>query len=131
MLPLRRLWLIFAEFVTLTLAIVFVVTLIRPDWNPWRRNVVEIRESAAPGGLVTVANSGNPRISYAEAAKKAMVSVVNVSTSRELTDRRRRPQVRDPLFQRFFGFPDEGDEPESQSSLGSGVIVNADAEGGY
>jgi hypothetical protein len=30
----RRLWLIFSEFVTVTLAIIFVVTLIRPDWNP-------------------------------------------------------------------------------------------------
>ena len=49
----RRLWLIFAEFVTITLAVVFVVTLIRPDWNPWRRNVVEIRESgASSGGLL-------------------------------------------------------------------------------
>ena len=49
----RRFWLIFAEFVTITLALVFVVTLIRPDWNPWRRNVVEIRESVFnPGGLV-------------------------------------------------------------------------------
>ena len=50
----RRLWLLFAEFVTFTLAIVFVVTLARPDWNPWRRNVVEIRESAASGSLVRV-----------------------------------------------------------------------------
>ena len=41
----RRFWLIFAEFVTITLAVVFVVTLIRPDWNPWRRNVVPVDES--------------------------------------------------------------------------------------
>ena len=72
----RRLWLIFAEFVAITLAVVFVVTLIRPDWSPLRRNVVEIRESGSPtGGLFAVANSGSARASYADAAKRAMQSV--------------------------------------------------------
>ncbi len=127
---LRRLWLVFAEFVTVTLAIVFVVTLIRPDWNPWRRNVVEIRESAAPGGLLPVAATG-VRASYADAAKKAMVSVVNVSSSREANPRNP-PLVNDPLFRRFFGQQqDEQDDSEATGSLGSGVIVNADEKGGY
>ena len=83
----RRLWVIFAEFVTITLAVVFVVTLIRPDWNPWRRNVVEIREAATPGGMLNVGNNANAntiRLTYSEAAKKAMVSVVNVSSSRDV-----------------------------------------------
>ena len=71
----RRLWLLFAEFVAITLAIVFVITLIRPDWSPWKRNVVEIRESGtAVGGLLPVAGLGNVRSSYADAAKKAMQS---------------------------------------------------------
>src|SRR6266481_5535659 len=116
----RRLWLIFAEFVTVTLAIVFVITLIRPDWNPWRRNVVEIRESAAPGGLFPVGGAANARASFADAAKKAMVSVVNVSSSREGRPRAH-PLVNDPLFRRFFGQPDTQDEdPEATGSLGSG-----------
>ena len=128
----RRLWQIFAEFVTITLAIVFVVTLIRPDWNPWRKNVVEIRESAAPGSMLNVA-SASPRLTYAEAAKRAMVSVVNVSSSRELNLPRTHPRVADPLLRRFFPQPDDqdGENPEQQASLGSGVIVNADAKGGY
>ena len=125
----RRLWLIFAEFVTITLAVVFVVTLIRPDWNPWRRNVVEIRESvAAPGGLVAV--GGTSKGSYSEASKRALVSVVNISSSRDA--RRNHPLANDPLLKRFFGQPNEDeDEPETRSSLGSGVIVNADDTGGY
>ena len=127
----RRFWLIFAEFVTITLAIVFVVTLIRPDWNPWRRNVVEIRETTSgPGGLVAV--GGAIKSSYAEASKRAMVSVVNISSSRDVKANNNHPLANDPLFQRFFGQPNEdGDEQEIRGSLGSGVIVNADSKGGY
>ena len=127
----RRLWLIFTEFVAITLAVVFVITLIRPDWNPWRRNVVEIRESGSPtGGLVTVTNPGSMRASYADAAKRAMQSVVNISSSREV--RRRHPLMSDPLLRRFFGQTEEpGDETEMQGSLGSGVIINADEKGSY
>jgi serine protease DegQ len=131
----RRLWVIFAEFVTVTLALVFVVTLIRPDWNPWRKNVVEIRESVAPGGLLNVANPGNVRLTYSDAAKKAMISVVNVSSSRNVAALPAgHPLSNDPLFRRFFGQPEDQDDPaqtEAQASLGSGVIVNADDKGGY
>ena len=129
----RRFWLIFAEFVTITLAIVFVVTLIRPDWNPWRRNVVEIRESSSStGGLVAVGGQGGIRTSYAEASKRAMTSVVNISSSRDARTPSNHPLANDPLFQRFFGQPNGGDEePDIRGSLGSGVIVNADDKGGY
>jgi serine protease DegQ len=117
----RKLWLIFSEFVTITLALVFVVTLVRPDWNPWRRNVVEIHEAAAPGGLVPV--TAVPRIaSYSDAARKAMISVINISTSKEARLSRDHPFLNDPLLRRFFGVPEENDQP--QASLGSGVIVS-------
>ena len=129
----RRFWLIFAEFVTITLAIVFVVTLIRPDWNPWRRNVVEIREAVSPpGGLVAVGSPSTNRPSYAEASKRAMISVVNISSSRDVKVPSNHPLANDPLFQRFFGRPNgDEEEPEIRGSLGSGVIVNADEKGGY
>jgi len=128
----RRFWLIFAEFVTITLAIVFVVTLIRPDWNPWRRNVVEIRESASPAGLISVGNAGQSRPALADAAKRAMISVVNISSSRETKIPSNHPLANDPLFQRFFGQPNgDEDNPEVRGSLGSGVIINADEKGGY
>ena len=124
---------IFAEFVAITLAVVFVVTLIRPDWNPWRRNVVEIREAGAPGGLLAVANPGTIRTSYADAAKRGMLSVVNISSSRDVPARRH-PLMNDPLLRRFFGQSEEqgqGDDTETQGSLGSGVIINADDKGSY
>ena len=128
----RRFWLIFAEFVTITLAIVFVVTLIRPDWNPWRRNVVEIRESASPASLVSVGNASQSRPGLADAAKRAMISVVNISSSRATKVPSNHPLANDPLFQRFFGQQDgDDDNPEVRGSLGSGVIINADEKGGY
>jgi serine protease DegQ len=128
----RRLWLIFAEFVTATLAIVFVVTLIRPDWNPWRKNVIEIRESTSSGGLLNVASSAGLRLSYSEAANKAKTSVVNVSSQREVKSTKASPLSGDPFFRRFFPPTEEDpEEVENLSSLGSGVIVTADDKGGY
>ena len=117
----RKLWLLFAEFVTITLAIVFVVTLARPDWNPWRRNVVEIRESAASGSLLPVSAAAHST-GYSEAARKAMVSVVNISTSKQSQVARNHPFLNDPLLGRLFGIPDDVVQP--QASLGSGVIVS-------
>ena len=116
----RKLWLLFAQAVTLTLAALFVVSLVKPDWLAWRTHVVEVRESAPAGPIM--APVANPRaFSFSEAAKKATPSVVNISATRQV--RRRNPLLEDPAFQRFFGerfnMP-----PETQLSLGSGVIVS-------
>lgn len=121
----RKYWLLFAEFVTITLAIVFVVSLVRPDWNPWRRNVVEIRESAGGPGLSPVAAPRNA--GYSDAARAAMASVVNISTSKRVRQARVHPFLNDPLFRRFF--PDQPAEP--QSSLGSGVVVSVSGDKNY
>jgi serine protease DegQ len=116
----RKLWLVFAQAVTLTLAVLFVVSLVKPDWLAWRAQVVEVREAvpgAAPPGPPLAA--GRP-LSFSDAAKKAIPSVVNISATRQV--RRRNPMLDDPAFQRFFGerftLP-----PDTQLSLGSGVIV--------
>jgi len=117
----RKLWLVFAQAVTLTLAVLFVVSLVKPDWLAWRAPVVEVRE-VTPGGPV-VAQAVTPArvLSFSEAAKKAIPSVVNISATRQV--KRRNPLLEDPAFQRFFGerfnMP-----PETQLSLGSGVIVS-------
>ncbi|MDX2217802.1 MAG: trypsin-like peptidase domain-containing protein [Burkholderiales bacterium] len=118
----RKYWLLFAEFVAITLAIVFVVSLVRPDWNPWRRSIVEIRESAAADGVAQVAAQGAVVASYSQAAKRAMASVVNISTSKRARVPRNHPLLNDPLLRRFF--PDSPAEP--QASLGSGVVVSED-----
>ena len=59
--------------------------------------------------------------SLSSAARKAMPSVVNIFTSKEIKVPRN-PLMQDPLFRRFFG--DQLDtETQHSSSLGSGVIV--------
>ena len=116
----RKIWLLFAQAVTITLAALFVVSLVKPDWLAWRTHVVEVRESAPPGPAVAPAL--NPRaLSFSDAAKKAIPSVVNISATRQV--RRRNPLLEDPTFQRFFGDRFQM-PPETQLSLGSGVIVS-------
>jgi serine protease DegQ len=116
----RKLWLVFAQAVTVTLAALFVVSLVKPDWLAWRAQVVEVRESVA-GGTAVVQPATGARLSFSDAAKRAIPAVVNISATRQV--KRRNPLLEDPAFQRFFGdrfnLP-----PETQLSLGSGVIVS-------
>ena len=117
----RKLWLVFAQAVTLTLAVLFVVSLVKPDWLAWRAQVVEVREAATGAAQPVAPGTAGRPLSFSDAAKKAIPSVVNISATRQV--RRRNPMLDDPAFQRFFGerfnLP-----PETQLSLGSGVIVS-------
>ncbi|MBZ0249518.1 MAG: trypsin-like peptidase domain-containing protein [Burkholderiales bacterium] len=119
---LRRLWLIFAQAVTATLAAIFVVSLVKPEWVPWRPpgTVVEIRETPASQAAAPVPAAPGRAISFSEAARKAVVSVVNISATKQV--RRRSPLLDDPVLRRFFG--ERFNIPETQLSLGSGVIVS-------
>ena len=114
----RKLWLIFAQAVTISLAALFVVVTLRPDLVSW---------TGHNGGIVTVREaSDGPRdrpnfVSLSPAAKKAMPSVVNIFTSKDVKVPRH-PFMDDPLFKRFFGDQLDG-ETQHSSSLGSGVIV--------
>jgi serine protease DegQ len=117
----RRLWLVFAQVVTATLGAIFVVSLVKPEWVPWRggNNVVEIRESAGAPVPTAAAIPGRP-VSFRDAARKAVASVVNISATKQV--RRRSPLLEDPVLRRFFG--ERFNVPETQLSLGSGVIVS-------
>jgi serine protease DegQ len=117
----RKLWLVFSQAVTITLAVLFVIATLRPDlvtWNGRSGSIITIRESAdEPRG-------GAQAVSLRAAARKAMPTVVNVFTTKEIKTPRH-PFMDDPLFRRFFG--DQLDDDTRQaSSLGSGVIVGAE-----
>jgi Do/DeqQ family serine protease len=101
-----------------TLGVLFVISLVRPDWLSSRSSVVAIRESEGPTPLA--AQPPGRTTSYRDAAVKAVPSVVNISATKEV--RRRSPLLEDPAFRRFFG--DRFNTPETQLSLGSGVIVS-------
>ncbi|GJL71247.1 MAG: DegQ protease [Nitrosomonas sp.] len=113
----HRLWLIFAQTVTVLFAIYFVVTTLRPELWPWspRGTFLTIKEAVPIGAEKTD--------SYNSAAETAMPSVVNVFTSKEVKEL---PQslLNDPTFQRFFGDRFFESLPRRTSSLGSGVIVS-------
>ena len=116
---LRRFWLLFAQVATVCLAALFVVATLRPDLlarYTGKNNIVLVQEN--PTAVV------GPKIeSLADAAKKAMPSVVNVYTSKEV--RQRRPMLDDPILRRFFPGLGE-DQTRRATSLGSGVIVSTE-----
>jgi serine protease DegQ len=117
----RKIWLVFSQAVTITLAVAFVTGTLRPDLLGSlgrASNVVTIREAGQPP-----APGGTNASSYRLAAEKASAAVVNVYTTKDIRAPRH-PLMKDPFFRRFFGDqPDE--EPQRSSSLGSGVIVGA------
>jgi len=116
---LRRFWLLFAQVATVCVAALFVVATLRPDLLAriaGKNNVVLVQETAP-----TVAG---PKVeSFADAAKRAMPSVVNIYTSKEV--RQRNPLLDDPVLRRFFPGLADG-EPRRATSLGSGVIVSSE-----
>ncbi len=118
----RKLWLFFAQIATATMAILFVVSLIRPELLNWREPVAIAPDKPA---VVSAPAVGSAQLTYRDAARKAIPSVVNISTTKEAKVAQNNPLLDDPVLRRFFGDRLEDDE-ESFSSLGSGVIVRGD-----
>lgn len=101
------------------LAIAFVVLILRPDLLGQKRPIVEILESQpSESGL------GSGPVSYATAVDAAAPAVVNVYTTKIITERVN-PLFNNPLFQEFFG-GQLAPRQRMESSLGSGVIVSND-----
>ena len=115
----RNLWLIFAQTATVAVSVLFVVTTLKPEWlgrSGSGLQVVELRQATSSGGVPARAAS------YSDAVRKAVPSVVNIFTSKEIKTPRH-PFLDDPLFRHFFGDRLE-EEPQRAASLGSGVIVS-------
>ncbi len=125
----RRLWIIFAQTATICLAVLFVVSTLKPEWLPSRAapagdapRVAVLQQEPAPQGV-----AGAPRTdSYHDAVRKAMPSVVNIFTTKEVRVQRS-PLLNDPILRRFFG-DQLGSETRRATNLGSGVVVSS---GGY
>ncbi|HQU99398.1 MAG TPA: trypsin-like peptidase domain-containing protein [Nitrosomonas sp.] len=112
-------WLIFAQSVTVLLAIFFIVSSLRPDLLSWRPRgeLVTIKEASLSSANV------NRSDSYAKAAEIAMPAVVNIFTSKEIKEPSH-PLLDDPTLRKFFGDPSES-KARRRANLGSGVIVSA------
>jgi serine protease DegQ len=112
----RKLWLIFTQSVTISLAVLLVVQTFKPELLGNAEKTITVRQVepvAAPGKRIN---------SYSDAAKKAMPAVVNIFTSKE-TQANTPPFMDDPLFRHFFG-DQFNEQPQHENSLGSGVIVS-------
>jgi serine protease DegQ len=123
----RKIWLTFAQATTIALGLLLVVQTLRPDLLPNRSigGVLTNNESRAhPQPREEAPPPGKAVGSYSLAARKAMPSVVNVFTSKEVK-LQHHPFMDDPLFRRFFGDQFDG-ETQRASSLGSGVIVGSE-----
>jgi serine protease DegQ len=107
----RRLWLIFSQATTLCVAALFVVSTLKPEWLPSRAPQVAVLQQETPAGPLPASMRTD---SHHAAVKKAMPSVVNISTSKEVKLPRNSPLHE---LRRFLG-------DEKATSLGSGVIVS-------
>ncbi len=81
---------------------------------------VEIREAAAVNAPV----SSHGPVSYADAVDRAAPAVVNIYT-RTLVRQPINPLLNDPFFRNFFNSEQLPQRERIESSLGSGVILNA------
>ncbi len=117
----RKHWLLFSQTVTIALALLFIVHTLKPELlpNAARSGVVTLYEDAPQSEV-----RQGPVAGLSSAAQKAMPAVVNVFTS-TVVKAPINPFLDDPRFRFFFGDQLES-EPQSNSSLGSGVIVSPD-----
>ena len=113
----KRLWLVFAQAVTVLLAAYFVVGTLKPEWLqrggpvPGSTGTISILEAPAPAPQTAPG-------SLSGAVRKAAPAVVSINTSAS------HPLANDPWFRFFFG--DRSDMQQQQTGLGSGVIVSPD-----
>jgi len=112
----KRLWLVFAQTVTVLMAAYFVVATLKPEWlkRPGLPTVVPVLESAT--GRADAGTGSVP--GFRAAAQAASPAVVSINTSKAVDNH---PQSNDPWFRFFFG--DQG-QAQPQTGLGSGVIVS-------
>ena len=144
----KRLWLTFAQAVTVLLAVLFVLAAFRPSWLPARMQSAPAVANMPTRDLPATSVAGTSAIagaasapttsilSYSEGAKRATPAVVSIVTSKQSRLPSNHPWLDDPLFKKYFGdkLPGGGQDGARADrrggvptpSMGSGVIVRAD-----
>jgi serine protease DegQ len=118
----HRLWLVFAQSVTVCLGILFIVTTLRPEWI--RGDDGRLARTAPVAAGRTPAQAAAPS-SYADAVARAAPSVVNIYTTK-VVDVPLIPLPPDPELNRLLRSLPGFSQRRQSGSLGSGVIVRPD-----
>lgn len=110
----KRYWLLFSQWVTVLLALWFVVATLQPDWlRKAPRAVSGMTLLQAPAGNASIRPAG----SLSAPARLASPAVVSINTSKNKVAH---PQGQEPWFKFFHGEQDV----QKPAGLGSGVIVS-------
>ena len=121
----RKTWLVFSQAVTVAVALLFVITTLKPEWlrggSAAMPSIVSITSSAAQP--LPAALTGGAVTSYSAAAKRASPAVVSITASKAPP---RSARNEDPMFKFFFGDRSREERADPQIGLGSGVIVSAE-----
>jgi serine protease DegQ len=131
----KRLWLLFAQIVTVLLAILFIVGTFKPHWldsSGFNYSGGELLSTVTVKESNIDPSTPNPG-SHHEAVKRSIPAVVNVFTSKNIAKEKKRnksnnsntPHQNDPWFNFFFGDQAPNGE-DANPSLGSGVIVSSE-----
>ena len=116
----RRLWLLFAQTVTVAFGLYLVLAAVRPDLL--QRATPARRIDTGPAPVLQAAGTAKPAgASFREAAGRAMPAVVNIFSSKALPKGKAGSKAQQ--LRRFFG---DGSPERQSASLGSGVIVSPD-----
>ncbi|MEJ6006587.1 trypsin-like peptidase domain-containing protein [Paucibacter sp. AS339] len=125
----RRLWLIFAQATTVSLAVLFVISTLKPHWlqhSDARVGLAAPLPLLAPAETVLAGNgsaASSTRVGYSLAAKRATPAVVSITASKAPA---RNAGGNDPWYKFHFGKRGRSEDSSPQTGLGSGVIVSAD-----
>ena len=130
----HKLWLIFAQTATVCLALLFVISTMRPELLPRIIHNSIVKGGVVNGGVVTLkqvtpdkksAPNGTLNLnSFSGVTKKVMPSVVSVFTSKEVKVSRH-PLFNNPNFRDLLGLGDQLEEQtKRKTGLGSGVIIS-------
>lgn len=109
------------QAITVGLALAFLLLLWKPELFQEDGRVVEFVERTTSGARAP-ARAPAPS-SYAPAVQTAAPSVVNIYT-RKVVEAQRSPLFDDPIFRHFFGDMFGRPQERTETSLGSGVIIN-------
>jgi serine protease DegQ len=121
----RRLWLLFAQAVTVGIALLFIVQTLRPEWLATERQAgtVTINETPAATGTALPVFKGARPNSYSDAVRVAAPAVVSIDINGDARGARDAfsddPRQRRTPGRRFG-------EGSAERTLASGVIVSKD-----